>query len=387
MDNTEYYERSVRLHALNKGKLEVASKVPIENQDNISTACLPGVAGPCMLIAQDPENARRYTLKANTVAVVSDGSSVPGLGNIGGLASLPMIEGKAVLFKKFGNVDAFPICLDTQDADEIIDTIKKIAPGFGGICLESISAPGCFDIEKRLKAELGIPVFHDNQHGSAVVIGAAAINAFRFLGKPHYEIRAVVCGTGVVGNAITKMLVQLGIRDIIILDSNGIISPSRISEFGEEKIELLEMTNKDGISGGLEKAVWNRDLFIGVSKQGVLTGEMVKSMRRNPVIFALANPEPEIKPELAKSAGARIVLTARPDSPSRISNALAFPGIFRGVLDIGAKDITEKMKIAAVHALAGFIPKEKLSEEYLLPSVFEEGVSEAVAKAVAGAWR
>jgi len=387
MDNMDYYERSLQLHALNKGKLETASKVPIENQDNLFTAYMPGVKEPCMLIAQEPENARRYSVKANTVAVVSDGSAVPDLGNIGGLAALPALEGKAVLYKKFGGVDAFPICLGTQDTDGIIETIKNIAPGFGGIDLVYISSPKCFEIEKRLDAELDIPVFHDNRHGAAIVCGAAAVNAFRLIGKPLSDVRAVVNGTGASGNAITKMLIRLGIRDVVVLDSKGILSPSRISEFGEEEIELLEMTNKEGITGGLEKAVRNRDLFIGVSDPKVLTGEMVGTMRKDPVIFAMATPEPEIMPDTAKAAGARIVGTALPDFPNRISSVLVFPGIFRGALDAGASDITEDMRACAAHALAGLVSGAELSEEYLLPPVFKEGVSEAVAKAVAAVWR
>jgi len=387
MDNMDYYERSLQLHALHKGKLEIGIKVPIVSLDNLSTAYAPGVEEPCMIIAQDPENASRFSVKANTVAVVSDGSAVLSLGNIGGLAALPAIEGKAALYKRFGGVDAFPICLDTQDTEKIIETVKTIAPGFGGVSLEAVSAPRCFEIEKRLKEELDIPVFNDNRHGTAVVIGAAVINAFKLLGKPLSEIRAAVSGAGAAGSAVVKMLIRLGVRDVVVLDSKGILSPSRISEFGEYKIGLLEMTNKEGLSGGLEKAVRNRDLFIGVSKPGILTEEMVGTMRKTPVIFAMAAPEPEIMPDKAKAAGARVVGTGRPDFPNQISSVLVSPGIFRGALDAGAKDITEDMKVAAVHALAGLVPKSDLTEEKILPSVFKEGVSEAVAKAVREAWK
>jgi len=387
MDNIDYYEKSLQLHALHKGKLEVVSKVPVKTQDDLSIAYTPGVAEPCMLLAANPENARSYSIKANTVAVVSDGSAVLGLGNIGGLASLPVMEGKAVLFKEFGGIDAFPICLDTQDTDEIVKTVKNIAPGFGGINLEDISAPGCFEIERRLRAELDIPVFHDDQHGTAIVVSAAVINAFRLLGKPLSDVRTVINGAGAAGNAIAKMLVLLGLRDIVVCDSKGILSASRIPEFGEDKLELIEMTNKEGLSGGLAKAVKGRDLFIGVSKPDVLTGEMVRSMRRNPVVFAMSNPEPEIKPDLARASGARVIGTGRSDLPNQINNVLVFPGVFRGALDSGATDITEDMKIAATYALAGLVSNKELTEEYILPPAFKEGVAKAVAKAVAAAWK
>jgi len=386
MDVMDYYEKSLQLHALHKGKIEVKSKVPLKTQFDLATAYTPGVAEPCLLIAQDPENARRYSIKANTVAVVSDGSAVLGLGNIGGLAALPVMESKAVLFKEFGGVDAFPICLNTQDADEIVETVKNIAPGFGGINLEDISAPRCFEIERRLKAEAGIPVFHNDGHGTAIALGAAVINAFKLTGKPLEDVRAAVSGAGVCGNAIVKMLKLLGVREIVVCDSKGILNASRISEFGEDKLGLLEMTNKEGLSGGLAKAVKGRDLFIGVSKPNILTGEMVRSMRKHPVIFATANPEPEIALDLAIASGARVVGTSRADLPNQISNALVFPGLFRGVLDAGAADITNEMKVAAAYALAGTIPDEELLDEYVIPSVFKEGVADAISKAVADAW-
>jgi len=386
METTNYYEESLKLHAKYKGKLEVVSKAPLKTKYDLSVAYTPGVAEPCLSIAKDPKAARTYSIKANTVAVVSDGSAVLGLGNIGGLASLPVMEGKAILFKEFGGVDAFPICLDTQDVDEIVDTVKHIAPGFGGVNLEDISAPRCFEVEKRLKAELDIPVFHDDQHGTAVVVCAAAINAYRLLKRPLSDARTVISGAGAAGNAVARMLYTLGVRDIVVCDSKGIVSASRLSEFGEDKLELLEFTNKEGLVGGLAEALKDRDLFIGVSKPRVLEADMIKRMADGPVIFAMSNPEPEIMPDLAKAAGARIVGTGRSDFPNQINNVLIFPGIFRGALDAGATDITEAMKAAAAYALAGQVSDEELSEDYILPPAFKEGVAAAVAKAVAEAW-
>jgi len=335
----------------------------------------------------DNSNKGRRGIKTNTIAVVSDGSAVPGLGNAGGRAALSAMIEKAILFKEFGGIEAFPICLDTQDTDEIIETVKHISPGFGGINLENISAPRCFEIEKRLGAELEIPVFHDNQHGTAIALGAAAVNAFKFSGKPLSGARTVICGAGTAGNAIAKMLWLLGVRDVVVCDSKGILSANRIPEFGEDKLDLLGFTNMEGLSGSLEKAVKNRDLFIGVSKPDILTGELVRTMKRKPVIFAMADPEPEISPESAKAAGASIVGTGRPDYPNRISNVLVFPGIFKGAMDSGATDVTEDMKVAAVYALAGLVSDEELSEEYILPPPGREGVCETVANAVAAAWK
>ena len=381
-----YYEESLKMHEANKGKLEVVSKVPVTNKDDLSIAYTPGVAQPCLEIAKNPADAYKYTIKANTVAVVSDGSAVLGLGNIGGLASLPVMEGKAVLFKEFGDVDAFPICLDTQDTEEIIRVVKMISPTFGGINLEDISAPRCFEIEKRLKAELDIPVFHDDQHGTAVVVSAAVINAFKLLGKPLGEVKAAVSGAGAAGAAVVKMLLNIGLRDIVICDSKGIISMDRMSEFGSDKIELLEITNKGGLSGDLAVAVKDRDLFIGVSAPNVMTEEMVASMSDDCVIFAMSNPEPEIMPDIAKKGGAKVVGTGRSDFPNQINNVLVFPGIFRGALDAGATDITEAMKVAAAHALADIVTPEELTAEYVLPPAFKEGVARTVADAVAKAW-
>ncbi|GHU63576.1 malate dehydrogenase [Clostridia bacterium] len=382
----DYYEESLILHALHKGKLEITSKVPVKTKDDLSIAYTPGVAQPCLMIAQDPENARKYSIKANTVAVVSDGSAVLGLGNIGGLASLPVMEGKAVLFKEFGGVDAFPICLDTQDTDEIVETVRRIAPVFGGINLEDISAPRCFEVERRLKEILDIPVFHDDQHGTAVVVSAAVINAYRLQNRSLSDVKAVISGAGAAGNAVAKMLLNIGLRDIIVCDSRGIISMERFSEFGEDKMELLEITNKDNLVGTLLEAVRGRDLFIGVSRPGVLNGEMIRTMNPNPVIFAMSNPEPEILPEIAKAAGAGIVGTGRSDFPNQINNVLVFPGIFRGALDAAARDITESMKVAAAYALADIVSDEELSEDYVLPPAFKPGIADAIAAAVAAAW-
>jgi malate dehydrogenase (oxaloacetate-decarboxylating) len=312
---------------------------------------------------------------------------VLGLGNIGGLAALPVMEGKAVLFKEFGGVDAFPICLDTQDTDEIVETVKRIAPTFGGINLEDISAPRCFEVERRLKEELDIPVFHDDQHGTAVVVSAAAINAFKLLGKPLGEVSAVISGAGAAGSAIVKMLLNIGVSDIVICDSKGIISKDRIADFGSDKLELLALTNADNITGGLAEAVSGRDLFIGVSAPNTLTQEMVSTMSPEPVIFAMSNPEPEIMPDLARASGARIVGTGRSDFPNQINNVLVFPGIFKGALEARATDVTEDMKTAAAYALAGLVPGDELTEDYVIPPAFKPGVAKTIAEAVAEAWR
>lgn len=384
--SVNYYEKSLKLHEDNRGKMEIISKVPLENKYDLSVAYTPGVARPCLEIRDNPENAYRYTLKSHTVAVVSDGSAVLGLGNIGGLAAIPVMEGKSILFKAFGGVDAVPICLDTQDSDEIVNIVRNIAPVFGGINLEDISAPRCFEIERRLQDALDIPVFHDDQHGTAVVVSAAVINAFKLLNKPLDAVRAVISGAGAAGVAVFKMLLLLGIRDVVICDSGGIISSDRRSGLAEYKIELLETTNKTDMRGGLAEAVRGCDLFIGVSRPGVLTGEMAASMNEKPVIFALANPEPEIAPPLAKAAGAAVVGTGRSDFPNQINNALVFPGVFKGALAARAKAITEKMKIAAARALADVVRPDELSPEYIVPSAFNGEVAEAVAGAVAKAW-
>jgi malate dehydrogenase (oxaloacetate-decarboxylating) len=382
----DYYEESMKMHRAHRGKLEVVSKAPVKTKDDLSTAYTPGVAQPCLEIAEHPDAAYDLTIKANTVAVVSDGSAVLGLGNIGGLASLPVMEGKAVLFKEFGGIDAFPICLDTQDTEAIIETVQRIAPTFGGINLEDISAPRCFEIERRLKETLDIPVFHDDQHGTAVVVSAAVINAFKLTGKPLKDVRAVINGAGAAGSAVVKMLLNLGMNDIVICDRRGILSKQRFAELGEDKLELLALTNKDNIQGDLASAVVGRDLFIGVSAPQVLSEAMVRAMARDPVIFAMSNPEPEIMPHLAKAAGARVVGTGRSDFPNQINNVLVFPGIFKGALEARASDITEEMKVAAAYALAGLVTDAELTEDYVIPPAFKPGVAQAIARAVAEAW-
>jgi malate dehydrogenase (oxaloacetate-decarboxylating) len=383
----DYYKASMDMHRRHRGKLEVTSKVPLKTKDDLSTAYTPGVAAPCIEISKHPACAFDLTIKVNTVAVVTDGSAVLGLGNIGGLAGLPVMEGKAVLFKEFGGVDAFPICLDTQDTDEIVETVRRIAPTFGGVNLEDISAPRCFEVERRLKEELDIPVFHDDQHGTAVVVSAAVINAFKLLGRPLGEVRAAISGAGAAGSAIVKMLRNIGVNDIVICDRKGIVSKDRFAELGEYKLELLTLTNRDDLSGGLAEAVRGRDLFIGVSAPNTLTPEMVGTMSPESVIFAMSNPEPEIMPDLARASGARIVGTGRSDFPNQINNVLVFPGIFKGALEARATDITEEMKTAAAYALAGLVSDDELSEDYVIPSAFKPGVAETIAEAVAEAWR
>ncbi|MDR3296068.1 MAG: NADP-dependent malic enzyme [Clostridiales Family XIII bacterium] len=383
----DYYDASLKLHEENRGKMEIVSRVPLNSRDDLSTAYTPGVAQPCLAIRDNPKNVYKYTPKGRMVAVVSDGSAVLGLGNIGGMASIPVMEGKSILFKSFGGVDAVPICLDTQDTEEIIHIVKNIAPVFGGINLEDISAPRCFEIERRLQELLDIPVFHDDQHGTAVVVSAAAINAFKLLGKPLSEVKAVINGAGAAGTAITKMLLALGLRDIVVCDRQGAISADRLSALSRDKIELLELTNKSGVRGGLAEAAAGRDLFIGVSSPRLLTEEMVRGMNENPVIFAMANPEPEIMPDLAKAAGAAVVGTGRSDFPNQINNVLVFPGIFKGALAARAGAITEKMKIAAAYALADVVKPDELRAEYIIPGAFHEDVADAVADAVAQAWK
>lgn len=385
MDKSELREKALALHALHGGKLETTGKVPLNGGDDLALAYTPGVAEPCREIAKDPDLAYKYTFKGNMCAVVSDGSAVLGLGNIGGLAGLPVMEGKALLFKKFGGVDCFPICLATQDTEEIIKTCINIAPSFGGINLEDISAPRCFEIERRLKEALDIPVFHDDQHGTAVVVSAALINACRLTGKRIKELRVVVNGAGAAGTAISKMLLNLGVCDLFLVDSSGIICKGRGENMNWVKEEMAELSNREGRSGTLEDALAGSDVFVGVSKADILTGEMIKTMASSPFIFAMANPNPEIRPEIARMAGAAVVGTGRSDYPNQINNVLAFPGIFRGAFDVRASDITENMKIAAAYALAELVSVSQLSDDYILPSPFDERVCPAVAKAVADA--
>ena len=381
----DYYKASLTLHEENKGKMAVVSKVPLANKDDLSTAYTPGVAEPCREIHKDPENVYRYTSKGNTVAVISDGSAVLGLGNIGAKAAIPVMEGKSLLFKSFADIDAIPICIESQDPDEIINIAKNIAPTLGGINLEDISAPRCFYIEEKLQEQVDIPVFHDDQHGTAIVVSAATINALKLTGKAFSDLKVVINGAGAAGTSIVKMLLALGVKDILICDSKGIVCGAT-KDLPPSKQELAALTNNRTIQGTLADAVRGRDLFIGVSGPKVLTVDMVKTMAKDPILFAMANPEPEILPELAKEAGARIIGTGRSDFPNQINNVLAFPGIFKGALSARAKRITEDMKLAAAYAIAEVIPTEELREDYIIPSAFHPGVADAVAAAAAKAW-
>lgn len=374
-------ERALQLHEEWKGKLETTSKAPISSREDLSLAYTPGVAEPCKKIAENPEDAYKYTIKSNTVAVVSDGSAVLGLGNIGALAAMPVMEGKAVLFKEFGGVNAFPICLDTQDTDEIVKAVIQIAPAFGGINLEDISAPRCFEIEARLKEALDIPVFHDDQHGTAIVVLSGIINALKITGKKKEECKIVVNGSGAAGIAITKLLLNYGFQNIILCDRSGIIS-SKSEKLNDIKREMLKVTNKDDLSGTLADAMVGADIFIGVSAPKMVTQDMVKSMNKDAIIFAMANPVPEILPAEAKAAGARIVGTGRSDFPNQINNVVAFPGIFRGALEGRASQITEEMKLAAAEALASLVSDEELNEDFIMPEAFDPRVSDIVSKAV-----
>lgn len=384
--NMNYYEASLKMHEEHKGKMAVASKVQVKTKDDLSTAYTPGVAEPCRKIHENPEDVYKYTNKSNIVAVVSDGSAVLGLGNIGGLASIPVMDGKSLLFKEFAGIDAFPICLETQDVDEIVNIVKNIAPTLGGINLEDISAPRCFEIEEKLQAAVDIPVFHDDQHGTAVVVSAAVINSAKLTGRSLASIKAVINGAGAAGTAIAKMLMNLGIKDIVACDSKGILHKDR-ENLNEAKRRLAEITNESGISGTLADAVKGRDLFIGVSAAKVLTADMVRSMNDAPIIFAMSNPEPEILPDIAKEAGAAVVGTGRSDYPNQINNVLIFPGLFKGALAARAKRITEEMKTAAAFALAGIIKDDELAPDYIIPSAFYPGAADIVADAVEKAWK
>ncbi len=376
-----YKEKALKLHEELRGKLEIISKKKVENKEDLSTVYTPGVAYPCLEIEKDPELAYRYTGKGNLVAVVTDGSAVLGLGNIGALAGMPVMEGKCVLFKEFGGVDAFPIMLSTQDPDEIVETVVRIAPGFGGINLEDISAPRCFYIEREIQKRVDIPIFHDDQHGTAIVTLAGLINALKIVGKKMGDIKVVVNGAGSAGIAITKILLSSGVVDIVVVDRKGIIYKGR-EGLNEAKEEIASLTNKGRLTGGLKEAVAGRDVFIGVSTKDVLTQDMVKTMAQDPIIFAMANPDPEIKPELAKEAGARIIATGRSDYPNQINNVLAFPGVFRGALDAGATRINEEMKKEAAYAISSIIPDKELREDYIIPDPFNKEVVKEVAKAV-----
>ncbi|MCR5098652.1 MAG: NAD-dependent malic enzyme [Lachnospiraceae bacterium] len=374
-------ERAIELHEKWQGKIETTAKSKVDSREALALAYTPGVAAPCREIAEDRELAYKYTIKQNTIAVVSDGSAVLGLGNIGPEAAMPVMEGKCVLFKEFGDVNAFPICLDTQDTDEIVKIVTALAPTFGGINLEDISAPRCFEIEERLKATLNIPVFHDDQHGTAIVVLAGIINALKLTGKKKEDCRIVLNGAGAAGIAITKLLLRYGFKHAILCDRTGIISSKR-DNLNDMKREMLKVTNLDDIDGSLADALKGADIFIGVSAPGSVTADMVRSMNDEPIIFAMANPIPEIMPDEAKAAGARIVGTGRSDFPNQINNVVAFPGIFRGALEARAPQITEEMKLAAAEAIASLVDDDKLTDDFVLPEPFDPRVARTVADAV-----
>jgi len=374
-------EKALLLHEEWNGKLETTSKAEVKSREDLALAYTPGVAEPCKVIAKDPEAAYKYTIKSNTIAVVSDGSAVLGLGNIGPLAAMPVMEGKAVLFKEFGGVNAFPICLDTQDTEEIIKTVVNIAPAFGGINLEDISAPRCFEIEERLKELLPIPVFHDDQHGTAIVVLAGIINALKVTGKKKEECRVVVNGAGSAGIAITKLLLTYGFPHITMCDRAGILKKGMDGlNWMQEK--MVEVTNLEGASGSLADAMKGADIFVGVSAPGIVTKEMAASMNKDAILFAMANPVPEIMPDLAKEAGAKIIGTGRSDFPNQVNNVVVFPGIFKGALEGRATAITEEMKLAAAAAIAGLVDESILDENHILPEAFDPRVADVVSRAV-----
>lgn len=374
-------EEALRVHKENKGKLEVVGKIQVKTRYDLSIAYTPGVAEPCLEIARDPEKIYDYTVKGNMVAIVTNGTAVLGLGDIGAGAGLPVMEGKALLFKEFGGVDAFPICIDSKDPEDVIKTVKLIAPVFGGINLEDIKAPECFYIEERLKKELDIPVFHDDQHGTAVVVLAGIYNALKLVGKKLETAKIVVNGAGSAGTAITKLLLKAGAKDVIMCDIKGALVE------GDEALnpaqqEMAKLTNREKKSGKLADIMAGRDVFVGVSAPGIVTKEMVASMNKDSIIFAMANPVPEIMPDLAKEAGARVIATGRSDFPNQINNVLIFPGIFRGALDVRAKEINDEMKLAAARGIANLISDEELKEDYIIPDVFDKRVCSSVANEV-----
>lgn len=374
-------EKALALHKEWNGKLETVSKTPVKSREDLSLAYTPGVAEPCKVIAEDREAAYQYTMKANTVAVVSDGSAVLGLGNIGPYAAMPVMEGKAVLFKEFGGVNAVPICLDTQDTEEIIKAVTWLAPAYGGINLEDISAPRCFEIEERLKATLDIPVFHDDQHGTAIVVLAGIINALKVVGKQKENCKVIVNGAGSAGVAITKLLLTYGFVNVILCDKVGIVSTSTEGlNWMQEK--MAKVTNPNQETGTLADALKGADIFVGVSAPNIVTADMVRSMAKDSILFAMANPVPEIMPDVAKAAGARVVGTGRSDFPNQVNNVVAFPGIFKGALEGRATQITEEMKLAAANAIAGLVPEDELNEDNIMPEAFNPKVAELVAEAV-----
>ena len=374
-------EKALFLHEQWNGKLDIQSKAPIHSREDLALAYTPGVAEPCKVIAKNKEDAYKYTMKSNTVAVVSDGSAVLGLGNIGPHAAMPVMEGKAALFKTFGGVNAVPICLDTQDTEEIIKAVTWLAPGFGGINLEDISAPRCFEIEERLKAALDIPVFHDDQHGTAIVVLAGVINALKVVEKQKENCKVVVNGAGSAGIAITKLLLRYGFVNVILCDKSGILSKSS-QDLNWMQKKMMEVTNLNQETGSLADALKGADIFVGVSAPNLVTPEMVASMNHDAILFAMANPVPEIMPDIAKAAGARVVGTGRSDFPNQVNNVVAFPGIFKGALEGRAAQITEEMKLAAANAIAELVPDEKLCDDYILPDVFHPAVADVVAEAV-----
>ncbi|MCY6355135.1 NAD(P)-dependent malic enzyme [Clostridium sp. ZS2-4] len=377
-----YKELSLKMHEENKGKVEIVSKISVKNRDDLSTAYTPGVAEPCKKIHENVEDVYKYTAKGNLVAVVSDGTAVLGLGDIGPEAAIPVMEGKAILFKKFADVDAFPICLDTKDVDEIVKTVKYLAPTFGGINLEDISAPRCFEIERRLKEELNIPVFHDDQHGTAIAVSAGLRNALKLVGKSLEDAKIVINGAGSAGISICKLLILQGAKNIVMCDRQGALVEGADWMNGAQT-EISKKTNREMQSGTLEEVIKEKDVFIGVSAPNIVTADMVKTMNRDAIIFAMANPVPEIMPDEAKRGGARVIATGRSDFPNQINNVLVFPGVFRGALDVRATDITEEMKVAAAIAIANIITDEELNEEFIIPEAFDERVAAAVAGEVA----
>ncbi|MDE7231089.1 MAG: NADP-dependent malic enzyme [Oscillospiraceae bacterium] len=379
-------QKALEMHEQWQGKIEVVSRAEIKTREDLSVAYTPGVAQPCLEIAKDPELAYKYTRRGNLVAVITDGTAVLGLGDIGGLAGMPVMEGKCCLFKEFGGVDAFPLCVKSKDPDEIVRTIELISDSFGGINLEDISAPRCFEIEAKLKEKLDIPVFHDDQHGTAIVVGAAMMNAVKLAGKKLDGITVVINGAGSAGIAIGKFLLKLGIGNLVMVDIGGIINRDE-SYSNPAHAEMAKITNKNNIKGGLADAMKGADVFVGVSKPNLVTPEMVKSMADKPVLFPMANPNPEITYDLAKESGAFIVGTGRSDYPNQINNVLVFPGVFKGALAVRAKAITEEMKLAAAHAIAALVTEDKLSQEYIIQSALDKSVADAVAKAVADEWK
>ena len=381
-----YFEESLKLHEKYLGKIEVASKVKVETKEDLSIVYTPGVAGPCRKIYEDPSNVYKYTAKGNMVAVVTDGTAILGLGDIGPKAGLPVMEGKAILFKEFANIDAFPICLDTKDVDEIVRTVQLISPGFGGINLEDISAPRCFEVEEKLKKILDIPVFHDDQHGTAIVVLAGLINASKVVHKKLQDLKVIVNGSGSAGTAISKLLLSSGVKNLIACDKVGILYRG-MEKIDDAKTKLAEITNPENIKGNLSDAFIGADVFIGVSAPGIVTAQMIKSMNKDSIVFAMANPTPEIMPEEAKKAGAKVVGSGRSDYPNQVNNVLVFPGLFRGALDVRSKEINEEMKLAAAYAIANYIKGENLNENNVLPSALDKGVAKTVARAISKAAR